>query len=482
LAYFNAQRDTSYLLTSFAFNRAIANYYASKSIFIFPLNKQWQKIFIEHGIEVNRNFCSFLWKSFKAILMIKSFIDYFKFLFASILEKLKHPKKIKSEKYDSLKVYFYDITERNLPSFNNKVYEKNIITWYKKFFLKDYNMNVLHNVKKFSNKNDFDLGYCFTYNKSLFFPPNIFAEFTNLFWWISLFLKNISNSNNTVILMGNFNEILKAKRVHDLNDHLDLCAVVFNNSIGSIKPLWAVVLERNHVRVDYCFYACNAEPVDIEGNLPIDGFWAMATWENYYVVDEYQKNQLENQLMYKPSKIVFEAIPWWTDTNSIIPSTNKKTICLFDTILHKNSFIPATINQYGWYKLEVAILYFETVLEVALTLDVNVYYKIKRIRGKNIRNQQHWDYIQKTLEVHKKNIILIDDKVSAERLIQSADIIVSKPVSTTGLIAKNLNKPSIFFDPTGKIHNSDPALRGIPVLGNKAELMAYMIKIFTIKD
>jgi polysaccharide biosynthesis PFTS motif protein len=111
-----------------------------------------------------------------------------------------------------------------------------------------------------------------------------------------------------------------------------------------------------------------------------------------------------------------------------------------------------------------------------------VYYKIKRIRGKNIRNQQHWDYIQKTLEVHKKNIILIDDKVSAERLIQSADIIVSKPVSTTGLIAKNLNKPSIFFDPTGKIHNSDPALRGIPVLGNKAELMAYMIKIFTIKD
>ena len=35
LVFFNAQRDTSYLLTSFAFNRAIANYYVSESNFIF---------------------------------------------------------------------------------------------------------------------------------------------------------------------------------------------------------------------------------------------------------------------------------------------------------------------------------------------------------------------------------------------------------------------------------------------------------------
>ena len=65
LAFFNAQCDTSYLLTSFAFNRAVANYYGSGTNFIFPLNKEWQSIFAEYGIVTNRNACSLLWKSYK---------------------------------------------------------------------------------------------------------------------------------------------------------------------------------------------------------------------------------------------------------------------------------------------------------------------------------------------------------------------------------------------------------------------------------
>jgi len=322
----------------------------------------------------------------------------------------------------------------------------------------------------------------FTYNRSLFFQPNIFTELKNLFWWLHFFLKNIINSGIRLSLLVNFIEILKAKRVGDLSDDLKLSAVVFNNSIGSIKPLWAVLLERNEIRIDYCFYACYAEPVDIEGNLPIDGFWAIAIWENYYVVDEYQKNQLQNQLLHKPSEIIFKTIPWWTDSNAIIPLTNDKTICLFDTILHNNLYIPGSMNQYGWYKSEVAILYLKTVLEVARNLDISVYYKIKRIRDKNIRNEDHWNYIQEALVDFKETVVLIDDKVSAERLIQSADIIVSKPFSTTALIAKNINKPSIFFDPTNMIWNLDPALRGIPILSNKTQLKSYIIKTLSIID
>ena len=83
---------------------------------------------------------------------------------------------------------------------------------------------------------------------------------------------------------------------------------------------------------------------------------------------------------------------------------------------------------------------------------------------------------------YKDTIFLIDDKVSADRLIQSADIIVSKPFSTTALIAKNINKPSIFFDPTSMIWNLDPALRDIPILSNKTQLKSYIIKTLSIID
>ena len=482
LAFFNAQCDTSYLLTSFAFNRAVANYYGSGTNFIFPLNKEWQSIFAEYGIVTNRNACSFLWKSYRGITIVKSSVTYFKFFLTTILEKLRKSKKINIKNTGSANVYFYDISERNLPSLTNNIYEKNIVTWYKKIVLKNNKINVHHNVINFGNKDNIALGYKFTYNKSLFFQANISTELKNLFWWLYFFLKNIVNSSIRIYFLVNFNEILKAKRVNNLNNNLELKSIVFNNSIGSIKPLWAVLLERSDVRIDYCFYACYAEPVDIEGNLPIDGFWAIATWENYYVVDEYQKNQLQNQLIHKPSGIIFETIPWWTDSNAIIPLMNKKTICLFDTILHKHLYIPGPINQYGWYKSEVAILYLQTVLEVARNLDISVYYKFKRIRDKNIRNKEHWNYIQKALVDYKDTIFLIDDKVSADRLIQSADIIVSKPFSTTALIAKNINKPSIFFDPTSMIWNLDPALRDIPILSNKTQLKSYIIKTLSIID
>jgi len=474
LAFYNAQRDTSYLLTSFAFNRAIANYYISESNLIFPLNKEWQNIFTKYEIKINRNACSFLWKSYKAILIIKSSITYFKFLLTSILGKLNQSKKVNIKNENSMNVYFYDISERNLPNLTNDIYEKNIITWYKKNVLKDNEIHVYHNVKNFSNEDNFDLGYMFTYNKSLFFQPDIFAELKNLFWLVYFFLKNIINPSVRLSLVVNFNEILKAKGINKLIDNFELNAVVFNNSIGSIKPLWAVVLERSNVRIDYCFYSCNSEPLDIDGNLPVDGIWALAIWNIYYLCDEYQKLELQKRLLYKPSKIYFESIPWWTDINLTIPLLTKKSICLFDTVLHKELFTLGVLNQFGWAKPEVASLYLQIVLEVANDLGLEVIYKIKRFKNSNHRNEKHWNAILELMEVYKNIIIEVDDRISAERLILSSSVIISKPLSTTALIAKYLNKPTVYLDPTKMIDKADPALRNIIIVSTKQELLNFL--------
>ena len=477
LAFFNAQCDTSYLLTSFAFNRAIANYYASGNNFIFPLNKEWQSIFAEYGIVTNRKACSFLWKSYKGITIIKTSATYFKIFLTTILGKLRRSKKVNVENNNSANVYFYDISERNLPSLTNNIYEKNIVTWYKKIVLKDNKINVHHNVINFGNKDSIALGYEFTYNKSLFFQPEIFTELKNLSWWLHFFLKNIFNPSIRTYLLVNFNEILKAKRVGELFDNLNLHSVVFNNSIGSIKPLWAVLLERNEIQIDYIFYACYAEPADIEGNEPIDGFWALSIWERYYVVDEYQKHQLENQLKFKNYNIFIKTIPWWVDINLPIPSLNKKSICLFDTILHNNLYTLGTLNQFGWNKPEIATLYLQIVLEVAHEVGLTVLYKFKRTKENNIRNKKHWDAISKLLIEYKDIVIQIDDRISPERLIQNSSITISKPLSTTAIIAKSLNKSTIYLDPTKGINKSDPALRGIIILSTKKELLYHIINL-----
>ena len=136
-----------------------------------------------------------------------------------------------------------------------------------------------------------------------------------------------------------------------------------------------------------------------------------------------------------------------------------------------------TLNQIGWYKAEIAIEYLSTVLEVASDLDILVLYKFKRMREENIRNKTHWNAILK-LTAHYQDIILkIDDSVSSERVILASTVTVSKPLSTTALIAKSVSKPSLYYDPTKKISRFDPALRGIPILNNKQDLLDTMKNI-----
>jgi len=471
LSLFTAQRHTSYLLTAFSFNRAISSYFSGVSKLIYPLKKDWQEIFLSHGVKVSKSICSLLWVAYLFLMGLKELTAYIKHCLRIVKRNFEGRIEKTDLSVEFLNVYFYDISKRNLPTFDTQVFEKNLITWYKKIVLNDSKINVIHNVKDFvpNSKNKSD--YKFNYFEDLFVSPNAASEAKNLIWWCKLFLNKSVKSHTRINLILNLNEIMKAKFLSDNIDYIKLHSVVFNNSIGSIKPLWSIVLEENFVKINYCFYACYAEPLDLDGNLPIDGFWKLANWKNIYVVDQYQKLQLEDQIIFNSTIIVPSVIPWWTDNSLILPIFKKKAICLFDTILHSNLYSLGTLNQIGWYKAEIAIEYLSTVLEVARDLDALVLYKFKRMREVSIKNKTHWNAILKLTADYKDIIVKIDDSVSSERLILASTVTVSKPLSTTALIAKSVSKPSLYYDPTKKISRFDPALRGIPILNNKQDLL-----------
>lgn len=474
LSLFTAQRHTNYLLSTFSFNRAIASYFSGATKLIYPLKKDWQEIFSNHGVKVSKSICTLLWVAYLFLISLKELAAYFK-RFLRIFKQSFHATIYKADfNVEFFNVYFFDISKRNLPTFDTQVFEKNLVSWYKKIILNDSKINVIHNVKDFvpSTKNTFD--YRFNYFEDLFVAPKALNEAKNLIWWFKVMLSNSVKSNTKINLVLNFNEIMKAKFLSDNNKDIKLYSVVFNNSIGSIKPLWSVVLEKNFVKIHYCFYACYAEPLDIDGNLPIDGFWKLANWKDVYVVDQYQKLQLQDQIIFNSNIIVPSVIPWWTDKSLILPIYKKKIVCLFDTILHNNLYTLATLNQIGWHKAEIAIEYLSTVLEVANDLDIQVLYKFKRIREESIINKTHWNAILKLIAHYQGLIVKIDDSVSSERLILASTVCVSKPFSTTALIAKSVSKPSLYYDPTKKISKFDPALRGIPILNTKQDLLDTM--------
>lgn len=481
LAFYIAQRNTSYLLTSFAFNRAIANYYSGNTSLVFPLNKEWQQIFKEYEIKSNRYLCLILWRTYILGSILRNLL-----VFAKQCKTKKSKQVVKTTEpvnCDSFSnIYFYDISSRNLPSENGLEFEKNIITWYKKNVLLYNSINVLHNVKDQYTANTAHADFKFSYYQTLFFNDNFYISIRALIWYVAAILKKMNNLKMIVNLLLIITEMTNAKKTYDLLEDLNLTAVVFNNSIGSIKPLWAVVLEKQKVRLDYCFYACYSEPLDIESNYPIDGYWKLARWNNYYVVDKYQSEQLSLQVIHKPLNIYKDVIPWWSDANIEIRDYTDNSIALFDTVLHNNLYTLGTLNQFGWYKVEIAKKYLLTALETAADLDLIVFYKIKRIRESKYRNSEHWNYINDLLIQFKKNVIQIDDRVAPERIIKNTAISISKPLSTTAIIAKQMEKPSVYLDPTMGVLKTDPALRGIELVYGKNDLKKFVQNVFNYKN
>jgi hypothetical protein len=48
------------------------------------------------------------------------------------------------------------------------------------------------------------------------------------------------------------------------------------------------------------------------------------------------------------------------------------------------------------------------------------------------------------------------------------------PFTSTALIARNMGKPSIYYDPTGNLQKDDRAAHGIPIVSGVSELETWL--------
>ncbi len=71
-------------------------------------------------------------------------------------------------------------------------------------------------------------------------------------------------------------------------------------------------------------------------------------------------------------------------------------------------------------------------------------------------------------------VITIDPETSAYKLIEKCSAVISMPFTSTALIARELGKPSCFYDPTGLIEHDDRAAHGIPIMIGRVELQAWL--------
>jgi polysaccharide biosynthesis PFTS motif protein len=471
------------LFNSLYFNRAISFFYAKNSLFVFPIKKEWKHIYKNHGIKINEPASSILWELFMFTLTVKKFLDFTRSLLLGI--KLFENESIRAGQNLKLNsIYFRDLGISNIGD-NVKVHkDRNFVNWYLQNIANENFTCVYHNVFDLKNSeltSEYRMSFYRIYHKELFFEKTLKNCAKNIGSAIVFIFKICLNRDDIVLALFNLKGCIDSANAISNAEFINLKTVVFNNSIGSIKPLWATALERRNVFIDYCFYSSSSEPSDERNYKKSDGLLILSSWSNYVVFDELQKQDLEEQLLFHGTVQIAPILPWWSDIEFDIPELDKPTIALFDTALHNQIYLRGTLNQFGWDSPEIALTFLRNILEIAEENNLKIYYKNKRPRPNKMRNNEHFYGVRSLLAKYKKSVFLIDDRVAPVRVIANSFLTISKPLSTTAIIAKSLGKPSVYFDPTGKIRPSDPACRGCKVFSSKQELNKY-IQSLSIKS
>lgn len=98
-------------------------------------------------------------------------------------------------------------------------------------------------------------------------------------------------------------------------------------------------------------------------------------------------------------------------------------------------------------------------------------------RKRNIGDIAHLFYRKLLDDLSKLNHVrLIDPDISAISVIEKSCAVISMPYTSTALIARELGKPSIYFDPTGLLQKNDRAAHGIPVISSQVDLAFWLSK------
>ena len=101
----------------------------------------------------------------------------------------------------------------------------------------------------------------------------------------------------------------------------------------------------------------------------------------------------------------------------------------------------------------------------------NMYWKRKRDIGK----QTHPSYRRmQDLISQRHKVFEVQHDVSASSLIANSYAVISSPYTSTAVIAKEMGKPSIYYDPSKLLRKGDRAAHGIKVVQGELELDKWL--------
>jgi polysaccharide biosynthesis PFTS motif protein len=436
----------------------------------YPLPNQWIKILQQNGIKVSEIKSHFLFFTL-CLKMIFIGIGYGLYLSINSLLKLRD-EKVSNQKNGI--VYFDSLSASCI---SNKPNDNNIISWYLQYKNRLKNVEfIFHSVKNMDNVLVDNVNVNF-YSKAIV----LFGSIKSIIYYLGWIIKS------TIIALFNllcgkwwnviiYHEASKAASVKMQKPQFLANQYLFHNSNWLYRPLWTYEAEIKGSEIIFYFYSTNCESFVQKGKKFIQANnWQLINWPKYLVWDKYQSDFIKRFDMNSPVIDIVGPI-WFSSSQYLgIDILSKNTIAVFDVQPMRDSFYQTLGSDFNYYVPRTSNSFINDIYEATRNSDFQLFFKRKRDIGK----YAHSSYLQ-NLEKFKSqtNFIFIDPNVDASKIIENCFAVISMPFTSTAIIGKLKGKPSVYYDPHGRVIKNDPAAHGIEVLIGKEELCTWLFRVF----
>jgi polysaccharide biosynthesis PFTS motif protein len=440
---------------------------------VFPLPSEWREILTRYDFKVAHFRSALLWKLYVGVFLLYGIFKIGKIAFAGLI--FGKSKVFNKDRY----VYFANLGPANLPKEKNGSQSHDIISWYlqwqgRKSDIKEIRHNVansldteVNGIRILSKRGPLPalVGWVSIVKYAIWgLGAIIFAVFDCLRgrWWHALLLSEAALVGQVRIL-----PVLSLAREY-----------LFHNSDWIYRPLWTYEADQRGSEITFYFYSSCDEFKRPDGYHPASYGWKAMNWPRYLVWDDYQADLVRRIVGIEANISIVWPI-WFQSSDAAMPQFNSPSVTIFDVSPMRQSRHSILLLDYDYYIPSTCEGFLSHILDATRHLDAVMLWKRKRKIGAMAHPRYRYFSEKLSEEVH---VVLVDPDISAFRVIESSCAVISIPFTSTALIAKEMGKPSIYYDPTGLVQRDDRAAHGVPILSGIEELEEWISAQISIQQ
>jgi polysaccharide biosynthesis PFTS motif protein len=464
-----------YLLMRFAdlnLNRQILESIAEPEKGItLKLPAEWRKTISSHQVNVSKFRSAYHWNHF----LLSSLLTHGKLLLRTIYDCVLQILTIRKTAAKSMieeYTYFFSLNGTNFPQPDKAGISHDFVSWYINWSGRNKDVqSIRHNVQ--GQESMYWKGVEISYLDNPFLPLYTRKAILDYFFWCvkAVFTSVISIFTgrwwNILIL----EEAIYATKMRYQETDLIAKEYCFNNSGWIYRPLWTYEAEAKGSKIHFYFYSTNCETF-ASTSKKVDfhyGYQSM-NWPHYLVWDKYQEDFVRNAAGIQSNISVVGPI-WFATSARELEKFSEKTIAVFDVQPMRDAFYKTLGISFEYYVPRVCNQFLSDILEVSKLLNYKMALKRKRDIGRKV-HPTYGNFL-KDIE-NSDNFVSIDSNISAIKVIENSSLVISMAFTSTAILGRELNKPSVFYDPLNMLQKDDGAAHGIQIISGVEDLALWV--------